>query len=68
MKNRILVLTLATVVGFISCGKDKELIEVTIPEPEKVEKVAVGKYKFRLRKFEILVFRIADDSVFALLL
>ena len=42
MKHRILVLTLAVIVGFTSCGKDKELIEVTIPEPEKVEKIAMG--------------------------
>ena len=42
MKNRILVLALIAVAGIVSCGKDKELVEVTIPEPEKVEKVAMG--------------------------
>lgn len=42
MKNRILIATLVIIVGFASCGKDKELVEVTIPEPEKVEKVPMG--------------------------
>jgi Fe-Mn family superoxide dismutase len=43
MKNKILIATLVLIVGFTSCGKDKELIEVTIPEPEKAERAIIGK-------------------------
>lgn len=42
MKNKSIALTFALIFALISCGKDKELIEVTIPEPEKTEKVAMG--------------------------
>ncbi len=42
MKYSILAATLVATISLSSCGKDKELVEVTIPEPEKVEKVAMG--------------------------
>ena len=42
MKNKILVALLILVISIVSCRKDKELIEVTIPEPEKIEKTAMG--------------------------
>lgn len=42
MKNRIVLLFAITTLGLVSCKKDKELIEVTIPEPEKAEKQAMG--------------------------
>jgi len=41
MKNKILILLLISVLS-TSCKKEKELIEVTIPEPEKVEKTTLG--------------------------
>ena len=42
MKYSMLAATLVAIISLTSCGKDKELVEVTIPEPEKVEKVAMG--------------------------
>lgn len=42
MKNKIILLLTVTTLGLVSCKKEKELIEVTIPEPEKVEKTAMG--------------------------
>ena len=42
MKNRIIMLLAVTTFSIVGCKKDKELIEVTIPEPEKVEKAAMG--------------------------
>jgi Fe-Mn family superoxide dismutase len=41
MKNNILTLLLISILN-TSCKKEKELIEVTIPEPEKVEKITFG--------------------------
>ena len=41
MKNKIVVLLLISVLS-TSCKKEKELIEVTIPEPEKIEKTTLG--------------------------
>lgn len=36
------MLLAVTTFSIVGCKKDKELIEVTIPEPEKVEKAAMG--------------------------
>jgi len=41
MKNKIIVLLLISILS-TSCKKEKELIEVTIPEPEKIEKSTLG--------------------------
>lgn len=41
MKKKILVLLLISVLS-TTCKKEKELIEVTIPEPEKIEKNTLG--------------------------
>lgn len=41
MKKKIFVLLLISVL-ITSCKKEKELIEVTIPEPEKIEKTTLG--------------------------
>lgn len=41
MKTKI-VSVLCFALGLISCKKDKELVEVTIPEPEKIEAVKLG--------------------------
>lgn len=41
MKNKIVVLLLISILS-TSCKKEKELIEVTIPEQEKVEKTTLG--------------------------
>jgi Fe-Mn family superoxide dismutase len=41
MKNKIVVLLLISILS-TSCKKEKELIEVTIPEPEKIEKTTLG--------------------------
>jgi Fe-Mn family superoxide dismutase len=41
MKNIYTILLLISVLNS-SCKKEKELIEVTIPEPEKVEKITLG--------------------------
>ena len=42
MKNKIIMLLAVTTFSIVGCKKDKELIEVTIPEPEKVQKTEIG--------------------------
>ena len=42
MKNKFIILAFSGLLSLVGCKKDKELIEVTIPEPEKIEKTTMG--------------------------
>jgi Fe-Mn family superoxide dismutase len=43
MKHVCQLITTVFLLSLLSCKKEKELIEVTLPEPEKVEKTVLGK-------------------------